>query len=305
MTENERSFRIGPPVHEKGPLVYGDYDQVELDAAYDQAMYAPFRDQIVRRFTAASEAAIERLGAPERHRYGSTSFEYIDIFRAKQAKAPIFVFVHGGSWKTSPALRFAYIAEMLVAAGVHCALVEFAGVETVRGRLLTLAEQLRGAIEWLYDHAMGFGGDADRLVLGGHSSGGHLAGTLLTTDWPSFGRPKDLIKGAVLCSGMYDLFPVSLSKRSAFVAFDDETLEALSPIRHIDRITAPITLAYGTEETPEFQRQARDFAAALRAGGKVAELAVGIGYNHFDIMESLGSPFGILGRAVMQHCRPG
>lgn len=104
---------------------------------------------------------------------------------------------------------------------------------------------------------------------------------------------------------MYDLFPVSLSKRNAFVAFDDETLDVLSPICRLDHITTPMTLVYGTEETPEFQRQTRDFAAALRADGKAVELVVGIGYNHFDIMETMGSPCGILGRAVLRHCRPG
>ena len=304
MSPDAGTFRVGPPDHVKGPLIYGSYDQIELDAAYDQAMYAPFRDQIVRRFMAASEATIERLGQPERHRYGSSDAEYIELFRTARARAPIFAFVHGGSWKTSPVLRQAFIAEMLVSAGVHCALIEFTGVEEAHGRLLTLAEQVRRAIAWLYDHAMEFGGDPNRLVLGGHSSGAHLAGSLITTDWPAFGKPEDIIKGALLCSGIYDLDPVSLSKRSAFVTFDEESLDALSPIRHLERIGVPVVVAYGTEETPEFQRQAREFAAALTARNKAVQLLVGIGYNHFDILESLANPFGMLGRAVLQLLEP-
>lgn len=299
MTGGAGTFRVGPPDHEKGPLVYGSYDQIELDAAYDQTMYAPFRDQIVRRFLAASEAMIERLGLPERHRYGSTDVEYIELFRTAKPNAPVFAFVHGGSWKTSPVLRQAFIAEMLVSAGAHCALIEFTGVEEAHGRLLTLAAQVRGAVAWLYDHAMEFGGDPNRLVLGGHSSGAHLAGSLITTDWAAHGKPADIIKAALLCSGMYDLYPVSLSKRSAFVTFDEESIGALSPIRHVERITMPVVLAYGTEETPEFQRQAREFAAALNARDDV-QLIAGIGYNHFDILESLANPFGMLGRAVLQ-----
>jgi arylformamidase len=302
--EHAGIFRVGPPDHEKGPLVYANYDQIELDAAYDQAMYAPFREQIVRRFMAASESAIERLGRPERHYYGATDAEYIELFRAAKAGAPILAFVHGGSWKTSPVLRQAFLAEMLVTAGVHCALIEFTGVEEAHGRLLTLAEQVRAAIAWLYDHASEFGGDPNRLVLAGHSSGAHLAGAVVTTDWTAFGKPADVIKGALLCSGMYDLHPVSLSKRSAFVAFDEESLERLSPMRHLERINLPIVVAYGTEETPEFQRQAREFAAALTARNKPVQLLVGIGYNHFDILESLANPFGMLGRAVLELLAP-
>ena len=62
-------------------------------------------------------------------------------------------------------------------------------------------------------------------------------------------------------------------------------------------------LAYGTLESPEFQRQGRDFAAALRAAGKPVELLVADGYNHFEIIETLTSPYGLLGRAVLEQMK--
>jgi arylformamidase len=61
----------------------------------------------------------------------------------------------------------------------------------------------------------------------------------------------------------------------------------------------PLVLSYGTYETPEFQRQTRDFAAAVTAAGKPAELLVGDGYNHFEMLETLANPYGLLGRAVL------
>ena len=85
--------------------------------------------------------------------------------------------------------------------------------------------------------------------------------------------PADVIKGALLSSGMYDLKPVRLSKRGAYVKFTDEMEEALSTQRHLARINCPVIVAHGTYETPEFQRQARDFAAALKAAGKPVTLA--------------------------------
>jgi arylformamidase len=99
---------------------------------------------------------------------------------------------------------------------------------------------------------------------------------------------------------MYDLEPVRLSARSRYVAFDDATVAALSPIRHLDRLQAPLVVAYGTCETPEFQRQNRDFAAAVEAAGKKVRLLVGEHYNHFELPETLGNPYGLLGRAALE-----
>ena len=98
------------------------------------------------------------------------------------------------------------------------------------------------------------------------------------------------MKGALLCSGMYDLKPVRLSKRSQYVAFTDEVEEKLSSMRHLDRLNCPLIVAYGTYETPEFQRQARDFAAAVKKAGKPVTLLVGEGYNHFEMAGEIGNP---------------
>jgi len=124
------------------------------------------------------------------------------------------------------------------------------------------------------------------------SSGAHLAGVAATRGLA--------VKGYVLASGMYDLRGPRLSKRSSYVAFTDSIEDALSPQRHLSRIGAPIVLAYGTLETPEFQRQARDFASALERAGKTVELIAAEGYNHFELTETLGNPHGPLGRAVLE-----
>lgn len=130
-------------------------------------------------------------------------------------------------------------------------------------------------------------------------SGAHLGGCVVTTDWPARGLPADILKGAVLASGMYDLRPVRLSKRSAYLRLTDEVEAALSPIRHLDRLGLPLIVSYGSCETPEFQRQSVDFCRAVRAAGKPATLLVGEGYNHFELLETLGNPYGLLGRAAL------
>jgi arylformamidase len=96
---------------------------------------------------------------------------------------------------------------------------------------------------------------------------------------------------------------VSLSARSSYVKFDERALNELSAMRHLEKITAPAAVVYGTLETPEFQRQSRDFAAALQKAGKPVELVVADGYNHFEVMETLANPFQFAGRAALEQMK--
>jgi arylformamidase len=284
----------------RGARVYLDYTQGELDAAYDQAAYAPNMQQVGDRRAAGSEAVRQRLGAPERFAYGESAIEQLDVFRTRRPNAPIFVFIHGGAWRNGVAKDSAYAAEAFVLSGVNYVVLDFVLVQDAGGSLLPMADQVRRAIAWTYKNAERFGGDKSRLYLGGHSSGAHLGGCALIADWErDYGVPADLIKGATLCSGMYDLVPVRLSARSNYVKFTDEMVERLSAIRHIDKIKAPLALLCGTKETPEFQRQSRDFAAAVKAAGKPVELLVGQHYNHFEMGETFANPFNLCGRAAL------
>jgi len=277
-----------------------DMDQVELDAAYDQIFYAPLQAEIIRRQVSNSELARTRLGAPRREAYGPTEPEKLDIYRTARPNAPIFVFMHGGAWLGGEAKNYAYAAEMFVNAGAHFVSLDFVAIGPADGDLRMMADQVRRGVAWVYKNAAVFGGDASRLYIGGHSSGGHLCGVTLVTDWQKdFGLPADIIKGGLCMSGMYDMKPVRLSKRSSYVKFTDEMEQAMSSQHHLDLLRAPVTVTYGTNETPEFQRQNRDFAAAVRAADKPAELIEAANYNHFEMMESLGNPYGPNGRAAL------
>jgi arylformamidase len=274
-------------------------DQQALDDAYDQEKYAPNRAQIVERRLANSERARAILGAPERVAYGPSEIETLDIFRCGRTSAPVNVFVHGGAWRRNRAADYSVQAEMIVRAGAHYVIIDVINVDEAGGSLFPMYEQVRRAIIWVYRNAASFGGDPGRLYVSGHSSGSHLAGCVLTSDWSKDDLPPDFVKGALLLSGMYDLEPVRLSKRSQYVKFTDDMEEALSAQRHLALLATPLVLAYGTRETPEFQRQTRDFFAAVTAAGKPASLIVGEGYNHFELLETLANPYGLIGRAAL------
>jgi arylformamidase len=292
--------RIGPPEHHKGPAVFMDYDQVELDASYDQVQYEPLLRQVAQRLASNSDAVRARLGAPKRLAYGPTEIEKLDIYRADRPKAPIFAFIHGGNWLLGSAKDAGYAAEMFLRAGAHYVALDFAGVKDLGGDLGAMAAQVRSAVAWLYKNAASFDGDAERLYIGGHSSGGHLCGVALVTDWEKdFGLPPTIVKGGLCISGMFEMAPVRLSWRRTYVNFTDAMADAMSSERHIDKLHAPVTVTYGTFETPDFQRQSRAFAAAVKAAGKPVELIEAANYAHLEMAEALGNPYAPVGRAAL------
>jgi len=280
-----------------GPKVWLDLDQQALDDAYTQAAYAPNRDQVLARFASNSEITRRRLGGPRRFSYGNSAVEGLDLYSAKNKDAPVAIFVHGGAWRGGEAKNYAFLAETFVDAGIHYVALDFINVLESKGDLMPMAEQVRRAIAWVYRNAAQWDGDPERLYLVSQSSGAHLAACALID--------QERIKGALLSSGMYDLKPVRLSARNAYVKFTDEVEEALSPQRHLERIRCPVVVAYGTLETPEFQRQARDFAAALEKANKPVKLVVAEGYNHFELTETLANPYGPLGHAALELIRGG
>ena len=287
----------------KGPRVWLDMDQKALDDAYDQLVYAPNRDQVHKRNQFNSDRVRARLGQPKRIAYGPSLIEQLDLFATDKPNAPINVFIHGGAWRQREVKDYAFMAEMFVRSGAHWIGLDFIGVDKSNGDLLPMADQVRRAIAFVHKNAKSFGGDPDKLYVSGQSSGAHLGGCVLTTEWKDYGAPGDIVKGAMLCSGMYDLKPVRLSKRSEYVAFTDEVEEKLSSQRRLDRLNCPLIVAYGTYETPEFQRQNREFAAAVKAVGKPVSLLVGEGYNHFEMAEMMGNPLSLLGSAMLEQMR--
>jgi arylformamidase len=287
----------------KGPRVWLDMDQKELDDAYDQSVWAPNQPHVSKRRALWSELTRARFKA-ERIAYGPTEIEQVDIYKTTRGNAPIQIFIHGGAWRGGSAKDSAYPAEMFVTAGAIFIAVDFVSIDQAEGNLMTMADQVRRSIAWVYKNTARFGGDPNRLYLSGHSSGAHLSGVALVTDWQKdFGLPVDIVKGAVLMSGMYDLKAVALSKRSKYVKFTDAVIQALSAQRHLDKLNTPLILAHGTLESPEFQRQTREFAAAVKTAGKPVQLIVAEGYNHFELPETFGNPYGLLGRVALEQMK--
>jgi arylformamidase len=276
--------------------VFLNYTQGELDRAYDQSAWAPNAAAIQAGY-AADSASVRKSYRPHTFKYGPTEAEVLDVFGPGAGRGPIHVFVHGGAWRGLSKDDGSFAAPTFVdSGGVYIAL-SFANFPAVG--VAEMVEQCRGALRWVHANAASFGGNADRISLSGHASGAHLAALVLATDWASQGLPPDLIKSALLMSGIYDLHPLVLSSRRDAPRLTPESAEALSPIRHLDRLRCPVTIAWGDLESPEFKRQGMVFADAVLGMGLQRSRFVLFDTNHFQVPLQLARPDTPLGRAAL------
>jgi arylformamidase len=257
--------------------VFREYTQAELDRQYEQRSFAPNADEIIRRYGATSDAIRGRLGEPETLAYGPTEVEAVDVYGGRRDK--VVAFVHGGAWARMGKRPSAFPAETFTSAGASYAALGFGLLPSIA--LPEMVAQVCRALELLREKFK-----PTRFVLIGHSSGGHLSACALTR--------VSCVDAALLVSGVYDLEPVRLSSRNAYVRLDEKLEEEYSPLRHAARIACPVTVACGEREGPEFFRQSKDLAEKLST-----RLLVGKGLNHFEMVETLADRDSVLARAAL------
>jgi arylformamidase len=264
----------------------------------DPRRWAPNMEHVLKRYALNSETVRARIGRPRTLSYGPTQAETLDLYTTRQAKAPVMVFLHGGAWQVGKARDYGFPAEMFVRAGAHYVVPDFASATEVG--LDGMVDQVRRAVAWVHRNAGSFGGDARRIHVAGHSSGGHLVCNVLVTDWTGESLPSDMVIGGLCVSGMYDLPTARIAGHTGALVLDERIERELSPQRHLGRLACPVIVAYASLDPPGFPEQARAFAEAAQRAGKPVSVLVGQGYNHFEILETLASPYGLLGRAALE-----
>src|SRR5262249_26689248 len=150
--------RCGTANRTKGPVVWLDMDQHELDEAYDQSVYAFNQNVISERRAANNEKALAIIGKPERLPYGNAEIEQVDIYKSKRPNAPVLVYIHGGAWRGGRSAQLASMAEPYIKAGAHYVAVDFNNVLETKGDLFPMVDQVRRATAWVYRNAASFGG---------------------------------------------------------------------------------------------------------------------------------------------------
>lgn len=222
-----------------------------VEREYNLRAAFPDHPQWFSRWAQDSAVARESLGGHFDVRYGSGPKQTMDLFPAANPRGAL-LFIHGGYWRALDKSEHSFVAPAFVAAGIGVAVVNYDLCPDVS--IARVAEETREAVAWLKREGGRHGVPAERLVLGGHSAGGHLVAMLLATDWQTRGSPPT-IAGAVAVSGVFDLEPLVQVSFNVDLKLDRARAHALSPIHLAPHVRAPLLLAAGEGETSEFIRQ--------------------------------------------------
>jgi arylformamidase len=267
-----------------------------LEREYDFRWRHPDREAILARYTVESERV---LGEGPHHldvAYGPGPRERIDVFPAPAPGAPIHLFIHGGYWRAHRKEDYRFVARAGREAGAATFVMEYDLAPHVT--LDHIIEQVRRAVLWIAANARGFNGDPRQLVVSGHSAGGHLAATMALTDWAVHGAPAGTVRGCLAISGVFDLDPITRTSINDDLRLDEAAVRRNSPIHRIGNDWPMIAVAYGAEETDEFIRQSKQFAAALEKAGGAGPLLGLRGLHHYDIVLQLARPDTTLALAL-------
>lgn len=276
-----------------GEAVYRDYDAEALYAQYNnrgmiaaEALDAIKADQERRSDAFRAGSANAEIDIA----YGPHARERLDLFLPDASNPPLFAFIHGGYWQWNDKEPFVFLCERLVPAGAAFANIEYALCPEVT--LSELTDQIRRALAYLWREAGAFGYDGSRIVVSGHSAGGHLTAMMMATNWPGFadGLPADLVAAGLPISGIYDIEAVRLTPLNDAVRMDRAEARTLSPMFVAPATEAPTTVVVGGDESDEFHRQAGDFADAWRAAGVAADVLEIPGRDHFTVLNALAEP---------------
>lgn len=260
--------------------------------------YVPDFDAIAAEFASRSQALTERANLRADIPYGPGPRETLDlIFPDRVAPgAPLHLFVHGGYWRSGEKANYRLVAEPVLKAGGIAALAEY---DLMPGaRLATLVGQVRRAAHWLHDNAGGFGADAGRLTVSGHSAGAHLA-SYLAASGPGEGTPAlPSVAGLLLVSGLYDLSEIPNSFLKSEARMTAEEASAWTPITSTQHPGPQRTLIVGAEETRPFHDQGHRLGDLLRSQGLHADLRIEPALNHMSIVLALADPDHPLGQRL-------
>jgi arylformamidase len=271
----------------------------EVERGYNNRAAVPDHPRWFERYAELSAAACARFPPRCDLRYGPGPKETLDLFVPAGGARATFVFLHGGYWRALDKRDFSFVAGPFVAAGIAVANVNYDLCPDVP--IAAIVGECARAIAWVVREGPAHGAVADRIVVGGHSAGGHLAAMMLATDWRSAGLAADPLRAAVSLSGVHDLAPMVQFSFNADFRLDEAEAARLSPANLAPRSAAPILVAVGGDETSEFLRQSQllwDRWPGHRPAGTDGPLVVP-GRNHFSVVADYADPDSALTRATL------
>lgn len=293
--------KTSTPDAESDVTMYRSYDRRTLEIQYSPSSCVDDVDVYLREYAERTARARRMPGVRVGMRYGPRPEQLLDFYPAGREGAPLLVYVHGGYWQQISRDESGFMAPDLVARGVSVAVLGYGLAPAYE--LPEIIAMVADGIRWICGNTDRLPGAPGPIVLSGHSAGAHLVAMTLLDEpgWKACGmRPSEAVAGAILISGVYDLEPICYTYVNDALGLDVAAARACSPMHNLRSDLPPLVVALGENETDEYGRQQREFAAAVRAlGGRATDFVVPI-RNHFDLPYDLGAPETMLGESLVR-----
>jgi arylformamidase len=281
----------------QSPPIWEGLSQEQHEHHYNPQYAVPDFAVYRARREAPNQAALTGLNRVADQAYGPHRLDTVDIYPAEQPGAPVHLYYHGGYWRAQDKSNFAFLASPLTRAGVCTVVVNYplCPEVTLDGVVASALE----AIAWTAREIGRFGGDPSQITISGHSAGAHLCAAALATDWSARGLPSNLIRGAVLISGIYDPAPAVRTSVNAELNLTPELIARHDYEAHPPKVQCPTWVIAGGLEPWQFIDQSFRYAHHLHRHGGDPGVIVSPGYNHFDIIDQYMEPGSDVMRSVM------
>ena len=263
-------------------------DQAQLDAGLNNGTAVAGSADITAGWVKRSEAMKAKYPDQLDLSYGPGARHRLDLLKVTEG-GPTLVLIHGGYWQMRSKDFFTCFAAGPMAHGINVAVIGY--TLAPEATLEEIVAELHAGVDMLVNKASTLGIDANRIVVGGWSAGGHLTATTLT---------HPAIKGGVAISGIYDLEPIRHSYLNEKLKLDEAMAVRTSPLMQDGGPAAPLSLVVGGHELPLLRQQTADMAAFRAAHGLPVSYEEIPGADHFTIMEQLESPTGRITTLIKQ-----
>ena len=256
-----------------------------LEAEYNNRALVPEHPAIFERWRRAS--SILRANAPCTLdlAYGAAAHHKLDLFHAINPHGTV-VFIHGGYWRSLDKSDFSFVAKPFLDAGLCDVALNYRLCPSVL--ISDVVEDCRQAIAWIVTKGPAHQLPMERVVLAGHSAGGHLVAMLYATDWRQRQCDVSCIIGGIALSGVYDLQPLIHCSMNADLRLDQHSARAASPINLESTLAIPLHLTVGAAESAAFRAQSQLLCAAWPTICATPEEVANA--NHFTVVDHLAQP---------------
>lgn len=268
---------------------------IDYEKEYDNRGRVPEHPEIFARWTrAGADFRAAARGAELGLSFGPSPRQSIDLFPAKNADAPLVLFIHGGWWRSLEPTMFSQLAAGPNAHGVTVAVAGYDLCPHVS--IATIIEQMRAACLYLWRRRR------QRIMAVGHSAGGHLTACMVATDWKALApdAPADLVPAGYAISGVFDLTPLVHVSQNQDLRLDDASAHAVSPLYWDVPAGRSLDAVVGALESSEFLRQSRIIAEAWRQGMVETRYGEMPGANHFTVVDPLEDADSAMTKRVVE-----